>query len=374
MFWPFKKNLKKVKEKYEKELFEKRGVLAVGIGHKITKGKDTGKDCICVYVRTKLPEEMLLEPEIIPKKIGGCLTDVVEIGALEPLQLEHRKRYRPCPAGVSVGHLLITAGTIGAIVSKNGNYYILTNAHVGAPHWLSENPIGNVVLQPGPADQGKNPQDIIGDVAEYIEIKDEDNLVDACLVSAEKENVIPEQFKLGKLKRPAVRPKVGDIVVKSSRTSGVNEGRVVATDVTALVNYRLKDGTKWLTKWKDQIFVNSEFIKGGDSGSLVLLKETMQPCGLVYAGSDRIGVMSQIENVQKLLGFGWIVEKEIGYLAINRNWFTDKEILVDGLNLRKEPQIADNVIRKLKKGERIGIIEYSGYQSGWHWAKVEILD
>ncbi|HEX9582063.1 MAG TPA: hypothetical protein VF970_13250, partial [Gemmatimonadales bacterium] len=62
-------------------------------------------------------------------------------------------KQRPAPAGFSVGHPSITAGTIGARVrDASGNVYVLSNNHVLANS--NDASIGDATLQPGPFDGG----------------------------------------------------------------------------------------------------------------------------------------------------------------------------------------------------------------------------
>ena len=56
----------------------------------------------------------------------------------------------PVPIGVSVGHPAITAGTIGARVTKEGNVFVLSNNHVLAA--INQGRPGDFVLQPGSFD------------------------------------------------------------------------------------------------------------------------------------------------------------------------------------------------------------------------------
>jgi hypothetical protein len=57
--------------------------------------------------------------------------------------------------GISLGQRDITAGTLGGFAEKNGEHYIISNAHVLHPYPLSPNPPTNKeIWQPGPIDTG----------------------------------------------------------------------------------------------------------------------------------------------------------------------------------------------------------------------------
>lgn len=70
-----------------KELMGKKNVVSVGKGHKRIGGKDTGRPCIVIGVKKKLPPADLSAEDIIPRKIGNSVeeTDVVEVGEIKLL-------------------------------------------------------------------------------------------------------------------------------------------------------------------------------------------------------------------------------------------------------------------------------------------------
>jgi len=66
-------------------------------------------------VRQKVPPSALQADAMVPKSIEGVRTDVLEIGDVRALQTR-TSRWRPAPAGVSLGHFRISAGTFGCMV------------------------------------------------------------------------------------------------------------------------------------------------------------------------------------------------------------------------------------------------------------------
>ncbi|NIU63493.1 MAG: hypothetical protein GWN66_23410, partial [Pseudomonas stutzeri] len=78
-------------------------------------------------------------------------TDVQETGVIRALQ-DHTAKWRPAPGGVSIGHVDITAGTLGCLVVRGDHIYILSNNHVLANS--NEAEPGDAILQPGPHDGG----------------------------------------------------------------------------------------------------------------------------------------------------------------------------------------------------------------------------
>jgi len=82
--------------------------------------------------------------------------DVAVIGKVRALGTQENfrtRKWRPLMMGISVGHREITAGTIGGFAYKNGEKYIVSNAHVLHPWpFMAQAPYSRRVWQPGPYD------------------------------------------------------------------------------------------------------------------------------------------------------------------------------------------------------------------------------
>jgi len=146
------KSLKKTRGK----LFGFPNVIGVGVGYKKTGAESTGEPSFVVYVQNKIPVEHLSRNQVIPGKVNGLLTDVVEIGVVKMLGVR-TSRCRPCQPGVSIGHYKSTAGTFGAVVKdkQTGDLMILSNNHVlanGSSFQEAKAKVGDPVLQPGGCD------------------------------------------------------------------------------------------------------------------------------------------------------------------------------------------------------------------------------
>ena len=109
-------------------------VVGVGTGMKWTNGTPTGRKAVLVLVNQKIGDEALPSSHRVPASIGGTPTDVVGVGdvmAGHSVQdvdaLTLTSRQRPARPGYSVGHVNITAGTIGAAV------YDLLPGGIGMP-------------------------------------------------------------------------------------------------------------------------------------------------------------------------------------------------------------------------------------------------
>jgi len=311
-------------------------VVGVGKGHKHVKGECTGKPALTVLVRKKLPKEELSSKDIVPQSIEEADTDVIEVGdvvALGVAQAESRTaKYRPAMPGVSIGHYKITAGTFGAVVydRETGAPLILSNNHVLANCTNGKDgrsKIGDHIWQPGKYDGGSD-ADTIAKLYRYVpvnlEVSSPDcpvasavekslnrvikwfrnsyglklyklsggvNLVDAAVAKPlNDKDLDPTILGIGVPKGTA-EVSVGDKVVKSGRTSGINTGVVKVVQASIKVGM----GDAGDAVFSDQIVV-TQMAKPGDSGSLVL-NEQNQAVGLLSAGSDTVSIFARIKNV-----------------------------------------------------------------------------
>jgi hypothetical protein len=305
----------------EEAIFEKPNVVGVASGHKITKGVDTGKPCIVVFVTQKLPPEELRMDDKIDSEISGYETDVIETGEIfagpdttlddevsieEELGIEVlRQRVRPVMGGFSVGHPRITCGTIGTCVYRGPvpgiprKYYILSNNHVLANSNNAR--IGDPILQPGRCDGGTIPRDIVARLSYYVPIRWKTptytpiNYVDAAIAEGPFHMLNREIYWIGYVKRVNSRPRVGQIVEKTGRTTNFTTGKILGLNATVNVNYRGP-----VARFARQI-VTTRMSAGGDSGSLVC--DTNEGAvGLLFAGSPSITVLNRIDYVQRFLG------------------------------------------------------------------------
>lgn len=316
------REITKVSEKEQDALLEKQNVVGVGTGHKITKGEDTGKPCLTVFVSQKIDKAELKTEDIVREEIAGIKTDVVETGEIfagpidtdtdeaamkEELGIEVlRQRVRPVMGGFSVGHYRITAGTIATCCYDMWpfpgippRYYILSNNHVLANSNNAR--IGDPILQPGPYDGGTVPRDIVARLFRFVTIRWKTptyipiNYVDAAIAEGEFHILNREIYWIGYVQQVKSNPRVGDIVEKTGRTTNFTTGKIIAINATVDVNY----GQGRVARFAKQI-VTTNMSAPGDSGSLVCdIKEGA--VGLLFAGSSQITVVNSILYVQHLL-------------------------------------------------------------------------
>jgi hypothetical protein len=315
---------------HREQLLKRLNVVATGIGYKQTGGAKTSTLCIVCSVKKKVNAAQLSAQDLVPTAVEGMPTDVVETGVIRALQAP-TGRFRPAPGGVSVGHVAITAGTLGCWVTKNGQKVILSNNHVLANSNDAE--IGDPILQPGPFDGGGSPRDQIARLMQFARISFEgepsqcsfantvisilnlgcqvinsntryrvmkvqatDNLVDAAIATPlNAADVKDEILNIGPIQGSA-QGELGMAVKKSGRTTGLTTGEIQQIEVTANVQY----GGGRTARFTDQLLAGA-MSQGGDSGSAVL-DDQNRLVGLLFAGSDTTTIINRIENVFSALG------------------------------------------------------------------------
>lgn len=325
-----------IKSQHVKTLKTKLNVNGVAVGHKIVAGKDTGELCVTVLVRKKIAKSQLLSKDLVPQTIAGIPTDVKEVGEIVAFQ-SRTSRWRPAPGGVSIGHYAITAGTLGAFVKDKttGQTLILSNNHVMANS--NNASVGDSILQPGPADGGRNPQDRIAALERWIpiqfqggggggngdcflarsasgvlnflakivgsqhrvvpiKISAQANEVDAAVAKPTDNSVITgDIIDIGVI--TGTKPATINLPVrKSGRTTATTNGTITMLNATVDVGY----GGSLVATFENQI-VAGAMSSPGDSGSLVVDGSAPLAVGLLFAGSSSTTVINPIDRVLDLL-------------------------------------------------------------------------
>ncbi len=176
-------------------------IIGVGVGRKVSNGSGTPDYAVRIYVRHKLPFARL-GVRAIPKHIGGIPTDVCEAGAFralaDGLSAARSRAPRPLCFGASVGFVRgghLVAGTITAIVERNGKRFILSNNHVLAIE--NRLPLGANIIQPGTLDAGEDPADRVGTLATFVPLDSGNKLVDAALAKIDEGVAMTNRFSFG---------------------------------------------------------------------------------------------------------------------------------------------------------------------------------
>jgi hypothetical protein len=204
----------------------------------------------------------------------------------------YQRNTRPLLIGASVGHVDVTAGTIGGFVERRGATFVLSNNHVLANENLAERT--DWVLQRASYDGGRQPAERVARLRFWVTLKKNGtNFVDAAIAEIESD-VRPDVARLRELINgrdrtlAGVGPEfvdAGETVYKIGRTTGPTRGRVTAFDIdNVIVNYDMGN-----LRFDNQIEIegtgNQAFSDGGDSGSLIV-NASMEAVGLLFAGGD----------------------------------------------------------------------------------------
>lgn len=328
--------LMRVPEDVEEEILEKEGVVGIGIGEKVSDNRVVSDESVVVFVQKKVDVKDLDEDDIVPSAVEiddrDVETDVQEVGDVETLIAEsgmvqspegeegteevgepteptalpdqfdpqsRTKKWRPAPAGVSVGHPNVTAGTLGTppLRTQNGRSVFLTNTHVAAP--VNNSSIGDAIIQPGTADGG-TASDRIGTLVERTEIEPKSsgrkNRTDSALVEVEADHLQHDVFELWENLRGWTEPAVGRTYTKSGRTTGVTSGRLTARNATFEISGFFPSEPAVF----EGLDVYTGMAAGGDSGSLIGVERNdgFYGTSLLFAGSPTITLGIPMTNVQ----------------------------------------------------------------------------
>lgn len=293
-------------------------VHAVGVGRKIVENQRIDELAIRIYVIQKVAESAIPPRNLLPKDVDGITCDVIEsppafIQSLNPdivapqpapvvnilaanCSQDRRKRQRAFGAGISVAHRNVTAGTIGYFCRsrKSGespdDIFILSNNHVLAN--VNQGVEGDEVLQPGPLDGGLS-SDLIARLHRFVRIRlggDISNPVDAAIAK-----IVPDVDHnlsicgIGGITGTELG--VEEMrVLKHGRTTGLTEGVITDESVDQLVGMSHTDPSV-VGRFERQLRIeragaSTTFGEGGDSGSLVVSRDSHAAVGLYFAGPD----------------------------------------------------------------------------------------
>lgn len=328
-----------IKSRYQEELLKLSGVTGIGLN-----------GSVIIYVE-RLTHEL---SQLLPKQLDGVTVKIVTTGKIVPLSLlqpatpiahaiyaNRTGRFRPAPGGVSVGHPRVTAGTLGCRARDKitGEILGLSNNHVVAlAQWgtMDVGRKGDSILQPGPLDGGRYPDDVVGllDRWQPVELEPAENLIDAAAFTSDM--LAKEVLDIG-VPDTLVDPQVGGNVLKSGRTSGVTFGKTL--DVNATV--KVSGGEGWGDcLFTDQIVVSPSIMQGGDSGSWTGEVDTFRTVGLGFAGSEtgEVSIHCKAKHVEDTLGveiippLPYVSKRLLGFGLLSGG------ILVSGMIVSRSPK------------------------------------
>jgi len=295
--------------------------LAGVVGTAVT-ADDRGKPAIMVMTESKLPAGRLPETldgyKVIEEVTGKFIARKGPGGGVS----HTAKQTPPIQLGTSGGSVVDLAngyccsGTLGSLVQKGGNQYILSNSHVLAGDVVSGgngkvSQIGDDVMQPGYVDNNCSTSgvNIVADVSSLSTLYPPGSTPNVdCAIAQVRAGMVRTDgaiLEIGTISASTVGAFVGQAVKKSGRTTGLTRGKVQAINATVNVGYETEcAGSSFTKTFTGQIIIGRRFISSGDSGSLMVEDVTTNPraVGLLYAGSSTTAVANPINDVLSNLG------------------------------------------------------------------------
>lgn len=280
-------------------------IVGVGIGRRYCEGKGSSEHAVRVYVRRKLPKSQVGKHKI-PDHFDGVRTDVIETGAFRALGKgikAAQARTRPLRSGLSIGFASaedFVVGTIGAIVLRGADRFVLGNNHVLA--FENSLPPGTPILQPSRLDDGQNGMDQIGELTQFIRLEAFGNQMDAAIARIAPQIAATAGFAHGpRLASGVPLAAVTEMRInKMGRTTGRTDGRIDDVSVDVAVDFETGQFV-----FEDQLMLRASggpFSNVGDSGALVVAATQKRPVGLLFAGSASHALATPIDRV--LAAFG----------------------------------------------------------------------
>jgi len=277
-------------------------VVGVGVGWKVSDGKDTGVMAVKFFVRMKYPESEIAKNHLLPKLIHGLPVDVEESGLFRrfaPLP-NPREKIRPAQPGCSVGfrdpqNQFVMAGTFGALVKDKSGAYILSNNHVLADE--NRLPVGSPIFQPGLLDHGDPNTDSIANFTRSVPLQaNAPNQVDCAIAKLIKPSLARKDVLFIGPPQGTVTAAIDMSVHKFGRTTSYTAGRVTSIDTDVTVQYETGNFT-----FAGQIIIvgtaGAAFSGSGDSGSLIMERPSNAAVGLLFAGSASHTIANHIGDV-----------------------------------------------------------------------------
>lgn len=214
----------------------------------------------------------------------------------------NRRRRRPIEGGLSIAPANeFFVGTLGCFLRRvtagSEQIFALSNNHVLAD--TNRLPIGTNIVQPGPEVGPTQPGDVFAALSAFIPIEFPTsrlhpvrNRFDAAIAIVADMRLIKRRamFGINNYDPRLATPLPGMRVIKSGRTTGVTTGVVTAVGVNSVqVNYGSSTAPRIAT-FNDTIQIvgdNGPFSAPGDSGSVILNRDSGRPVALLFAGDGR---------------------------------------------------------------------------------------
>jgi hypothetical protein len=296
------------------DLMKLPGVLgtAVGLG-------DNGGAALVVYIDQASPSRADLVRSLPPQVRGVALraefTDKIRAFA------NTAKLTAPIQLGTSGGWRYDSAngyccgGTLGSLITVNGIQYIMSNYHVLESDIVAGGnglvaTTGHPVIQPALIDVGcnANTSQNVGTLVVLNALPGSNVDVAVAQVSPGMVRTDGSILGIGVISKTTLAPALRLGVKKSGRTTSTTSSSISGLNATISVSYEREcaGGTAFTKTFTGQVVISnsgSKFLKGGDSGSLMVENKTTNPraVGLLYAGSSTTAIANPIDQVLAFL-------------------------------------------------------------------------
>jgi hypothetical protein len=207
------------------------------------------------------------------------------------------------------------SGTLGSLLSRGGNLYILSNNHVLDKS--DQGSIGDAIVQPGLGDVNCQ----VAETATIAHLSQAPSLHGAPNVDAAIAAIVPGAVDTGGTILDLAAPNqpappsstlansqtafsTNEPVAKVGRTSGLTCSSIASVAANLIVHYETSCGstTSFQVVYTNQIVIDGgSFAEPGDSGSLVVTADTARPLGLLYGGNGNSAIVNPIQDVLSAL-------------------------------------------------------------------------
>ena len=208
------------------------------------------------------------------------------------------------------------SGTLGALVSKGGNLFILSNNHVldksdqGKP--------GDPITQPGLVDNQCKGGTLVATMSQAAPLTTSNvdaaiaqivpgtvdtsgNILDLGAANTSTMTIAPAPPS-----NVLATPAVGMNVAKAGRSTGLTCSSIGSVNTNVKVDYSTQcgnGGTTFTVTFNNQVVINGgSFSASGDSGSLVVTTDTARPVALLFAGNTTSTTANPLADVIAALG------------------------------------------------------------------------
>lgn len=254
----------------------------------------------------------------VPRKallvLAVIITAALALTAAGRLTIYQTKQTMPISLGTSGGNvndissMYCCSGTLGSLVSKGGQLYILSNNHILARS--DQASPGEDISQPGMVDSNCSTSNS-NLVADFSSAPKLGTNVDAALAATNSTKVkgSGEILGVGVPASTMATPAINMGVAKAGRTTGLTCDTIDATNLAVNVQYQkgCGVGATFIVSYDNQVLINGHgFSAGGDSGSLIVTSAGAQPVGLLFAGSSSSTIANPIQEVASALGVSFV--------------------------------------------------------------------